>query len=120
MGIRTGSACSLTKIADILTTLQLHLELIETPILQIGNSKGLRLNKAILEEYNIKDKEEMFLEKGPIVLKTIKLPSHNRAAAFEEMHAHGDDEALLMIFLKMKIYRHVLDSIHNCSGKSRP
>ena len=36
----------------------------ETAIIKIGNSKGLRLSKTILEKYNIKDKVEMILEKG--------------------------------------------------------
>ena len=46
----------------------------ETSIIKIGNSKGLRLSKAILEKYNIKDKVELILEKGQIILKPIALP----------------------------------------------
>ena len=49
----------------------------ETAIIKIGNSKGLRLSKTILEKYNIKDKVEMILEKGQIILKPIKTPRKN-------------------------------------------
>ena len=42
----------------------------ETSIIKIGNSKGLRLSKTILEKYNIKDKVELILEKGQILLQT--------------------------------------------------
>ena len=57
----------------------------ETAIIQIGNSKGLRLSKTILEKYNIKDKVEMILEKGRIILKPIDSPRKNWEKAFEEL-----------------------------------
>ena len=66
----------------------------ETAIIKIGNSKGLRLSKTILEEYNIKDKVEMILEKGQIILKPIDQPRKDWEKAFEDMHDHKDDELL--------------------------
>jgi antitoxin MazE len=66
----------------------------ETPIIQIGNSKGLRLSKTILEKYNIKDKVEMILEKGRIILKPIDSPRKNWEKAFEEMSKNNDDTLL--------------------------
>jgi len=36
----------------------------EIPVINIGNSKGIRLPKALLEEYNIHDTIELVLEKG--------------------------------------------------------
>jgi antitoxin MazE len=44
------------------------------PIIQIGNSKGIRLGKAILEKYEINDSVELVLEKDHIVLKPIHTP----------------------------------------------
>jgi antitoxin MazE len=41
----------------------------ELSIINIGNSKGIRLSKTILEKYRIHDKIELILEKGYIVLK---------------------------------------------------
>ena len=41
----------------------------ELSIVKIGNSKGLRLSKTILEKYDIKDTVEVTLEKDHIVLK---------------------------------------------------
>ncbi|MCE2743836.1 MAG: AbrB/MazE/SpoVT family DNA-binding domain-containing protein, partial [Fluviicola sp.] len=38
-------------------------------IINIGNSRGIRLSKTLLEKYNIKDTVELILEKGYIVLK---------------------------------------------------
>lgn len=67
----------------------------ETSIIKIGNSKGLRLSKTILEKYNIKDKVELILEKGHIILKPIDEPRKNWEETFKEMHLEGDDVLLL-------------------------
>ncbi|MCH8535745.1 MAG: AbrB/MazE/SpoVT family DNA-binding domain-containing protein, partial [Flavobacteriaceae bacterium] len=67
----------------------------EIAIIKIGNSKGLRLSKTILEKYNIKDKVEMILEKGQIILKPIDKPRENWENAFREMNANNDDDLLL-------------------------
>lgn len=66
----------------------------ETAIIKIGNSKGLRLSKTVLEKYNIKDKIEMILEEGQIILKPISNPRKNWGKAFEEMHKNNDDQLL--------------------------
>jgi hypothetical protein len=41
----------------------------DVSVIQIGNSKGIRLSKYLLERYNIKDTVEMILEKGHIIIK---------------------------------------------------
>ncbi|MBZ9628355.1 AbrB/MazE/SpoVT family DNA-binding domain-containing protein [Psychroflexus sp. CAK57W] len=67
----------------------------ETSIIKIGNSKGLRLSKTILEKYNIKNKVEMILEKEQIVLKPIDNPRKGWEKEFEKMHENKDDELLI-------------------------
>ena len=67
----------------------------ELSIINIGNSKGIRLSKTILEKYNIQDKIELFLEKGFIVLKPKAEPRKNWEKAFQEMHKNGDDQLLI-------------------------
>ena len=67
---------------------------LETAIIKIGNSKGLRLSKTILEKYSIKDKVEMILEKEQIILKPISSPRKNWEKAFEEMRDNNDDRLL--------------------------
>lgn len=67
----------------------------ETAIIKIGNSKGLRLSKTILEKYGIQDKVEMILEKGQIVLKPIVKPRKGWEAQFKEMHESGEDSLLI-------------------------
>ena len=66
----------------------------EVSIIKIGNSKGFRLSKTILEKYNIKDKVELILEKSHIVIKPISNPRKGWDMAFKEMHENGDDKLL--------------------------
>ena len=67
----------------------------ETAIIKIGNSKGLRLSKTILEKYNIKDKVELILEMGQIIIKPIESPRKNWEIAFKKMSDEKDDELLI-------------------------
>lgn len=67
----------------------------EISIIKIGNSKGFRLTKTILEKYNITDKIELILEKGQIILRPIAEPRKGWDKAFQKMHENGDDQALL-------------------------
>jgi antitoxin MazE len=66
----------------------------EVSIIKIGNSKGFRLSKTLLEKYNIKDKVELILEKGHIIIKPISKPRKDWDIAFKEMHENGDDKLL--------------------------
>jgi antitoxin MazE len=67
----------------------------ELSIINIGNSKGIRLSKTILEKYSIHDKIELILEKGYIVLKPKTEPRKDWEKAFKKMHENGDDQLLL-------------------------
>ncbi|OEY71493.1 AbrB/MazE/SpoVT family DNA-binding domain-containing protein [Salegentibacter salarius] len=67
----------------------------ETSIIKIGNSRGLRLSKTILEKYHIKDKVELILEKGQIILRPIELPRKDWEEKFKEMANNNDDELLM-------------------------
>jgi antitoxin MazE len=67
----------------------------EVSIIKIGNSKGFRLTKSILERYNITDKVELILEKGQIILRPISEPRKGWDIAFQKMHEQGDDQLLM-------------------------
>jgi len=57
--------------------------------------QGFRINKALLEKYNIRDKVELILEKGQIIIGPIAEPRKGWDKAFKEMHNHGDDRLLM-------------------------
>jgi len=67
----------------------------EIPVINIGNSKGIRLSKTILEKYCIQDKLELILEKKQIVLKPKAEPRKGWEKAFFKMHENGDDTLLI-------------------------
>ncbi len=67
----------------------------ELSVIDIGNSKGIRLSKTILEKYNITDKIELILEKGYIILKPKSEPRKGWERAFKKMHKNGDDQLLM-------------------------
>ena len=67
----------------------------ELSIIQIGNSKGIRLSKTILEKYDIRDTVEVILEKGFIVLKPKSSPRKGWEKAFRKMNERGDDNLII-------------------------
>lgn len=67
----------------------------EVSVIQIGNSKGIRLSKTLLERYDIRDTVELILEKGHIIIKPKAEPRKGWERAFKRMHELGDDKALM-------------------------
>jgi len=64
-------------------------------IVSIGNSKGIRLSKTLIEKYNFKDTVELILEKGYIILKPKAEPRKGWEESFKNMHDRGDDKSLM-------------------------
>ncbi len=64
-------------------------------VIPIGNSKGIRLSKTLLEKYNITDKVELILENDFIILKAKSEPRSGWENAFKEMNENKDDELLI-------------------------
>ena len=67
----------------------------QVSVIQVGNSKGIRLSKTLLDKYQISDKVELVLENDHIILKPVAEPRKNWEEAFAEMHRNGDDKLLI-------------------------
>jgi antitoxin MazE len=67
----------------------------EVSVIKIGNSRGIRLSKTLLERYNIRDTVDLILEKGHIIIKPLSKPRKGWEKAFMEMNANGDDKLLV-------------------------
>lgn len=63
--------------------------------MQVGNSKGLRLSKTIIEKYAIKDKVEFILKDDCIELRAIASPREGWAEEFKRMHGKSDDDLMI-------------------------
>lgn len=67
----------------------------DVSLISIGNSKGIRLSKTLIEKYNIQDTLELILEKGYIILKPKTSSRKGWEKAFKKMHDNGDDKLLM-------------------------
>ncbi len=63
-------------------------------IVQIGNSKGIRLPKVLLEEARLSDEVELEAEPGRIVVRRATRPRSGWAAAARMMRERGEDQLL--------------------------
>jgi len=67
----------------------------EVPVIKIGNSRGIRLSKTLLERYNIRDTVDLILDKGQIIIKPLSRPRKGWEKAFREMNANEDDKLII-------------------------
>lgn len=69
-----------------------HSGSMSSSLIPIGNSKGIRLTKTLIEKYNIKDAVELVLEKDHIIIRPKTSPRKGWAKSFKKMHENGDDK----------------------------
>ena len=66
----------------------------EVSVINIGNSKGIRLSKSLIKQYSIGSKVDLVLEKNRIIITPIQKPREGWEESFKIMHENGDDELL--------------------------
>ena len=67
----------------------------EVTVIKIGNSRGIRFSKTIIERYNIRDTVDLILDKGQIIIRPLSEPRKGWEKAFMEMNANGDDKLII-------------------------
>jgi antitoxin MazE len=67
----------------------------EVSVIKIGNSRGIRFSKTLIERYNIRDTVDLILDKGQIIIKPLSRPRKGWEKAFTGMHANGDDKLII-------------------------
>lgn len=65
-----------------------------TRIVRIGNSQGIRIPKAILEQAELPTEVELRAEPGRLVLTAARQPRAGWVDAARDMHARGYDQLL--------------------------
>ena len=63
-------------------------------LVQIGNSRGVRLPKPIIEEVGLEDEVELHVREGAIVISPSNGPRAGWEDAAKEMHERGEDRLL--------------------------
>ncbi|MCF8238632.1 MAG: AbrB/MazE/SpoVT family DNA-binding domain-containing protein [Saprospiraceae bacterium] len=64
-------------------------------IIQIGNSKGLRLSKTMLKKYDFGEEVNLRLEESCIIIEPVPKARKGWEESFIQMRKNGDDEILL-------------------------
>lgn len=73
-------------------------------IVPVGNSKGIRIPKIILEQCHIKESVELETKGEVIVIKPFKRePRKDWEQAFKEMHENRDDRLMIDDYVDLNI-----------------
>jgi len=65
-----------------------------TRIVRIGNSRGLRLPKALIEQAELSEEVELRAEPGRLIVQSVRKPRVGWAEAAKRMHAAREDKLL--------------------------
>jgi antitoxin MazE len=63
-------------------------------IVKIGNSQGVRIPKALLEESGLQGEVDMSVRDGALLITSAGQPRQGWSEAFRQMAQRGDDELL--------------------------
>lgn len=66
----------------------------KTALVQIGNSRGVRIPKAFLTQCQLHDQVELELRHDHLVIRPARQPRSGWEDAFRHLHEHGDDALL--------------------------
>lgn len=66
----------------------------KTRIVRIGNTLGVRIPKALLEQSGLRGEVEIRLENDSLVIRSVRKPREGWAEAFQEMARRGEDKLL--------------------------
>ena len=66
----------------------------KTRIVRIGNSRGIRIPKALLEQCRLGSTVELEVQDGQLVVRPIERPRLGWDEAFRQMAEQGDDQLL--------------------------
>jgi antitoxin MazE len=60
-------------------------------LVRIGNSRGVRIPKSLIDECHLGDTVELSVVDGSLVIRPATMPRHDWDAEFERMAKAGDD-----------------------------
>ena len=63
-------------------------------IIQIGNSRGIRIPKPVFEQCGFKDEVDMVIHHHELIIRSSHQPREGWSTAFKSMANHGDDKLL--------------------------
>jgi antitoxin MazE len=67
---------------------------VKSRIIKIGNSRGIRIPKILLDQANLGDEIEVEVQGDKLVIRSLRSPRQGWDKQFAEMASRGDDELL--------------------------
>ena len=67
---------------------------VRSKVVKIGNSRGIRIPRTLLEQADLTDEVEMTVEGNKLVIQSARHHRHGWEAKFTEMAQHGDDRLM--------------------------
>lgn len=67
---------------------------IRSKVVKIGNSRGIRIPRTVLEQAGLTDEVEMTVEENKLIIQASRHPRQGWEDHFTEMVKHGDDQVL--------------------------
>ena len=71
---------------------------IRAKIIKIGNSRGIRIPQALLEQVGLNGDVEMTVEGNKLIINPLRVSRQGWGAKFAAMAEHGDDRLLDQTF----------------------
>ena len=68
----------------------------KTAIVRIGNSRGIRIPKPLLEQYRLRDEVEMEIREDGLLIRGVAEPRSGWDDAFRRMREHDDDQGQIL------------------------
>ncbi len=68
--------------------------MIRSKIVKIGNSRGIRIPRSVLEQAGLTDEVEMTVEGNKLIIQAFRQPRQDWEDQFAEMAKQGDDQLL--------------------------
>ena len=70
------------------------MNMLRTQIVKIGNSRGVRLPKLLIDQMGFDNEVEILVQRGQIVLRRVVHPRHDWDEQFQAMAKSGDDRLI--------------------------
>ena len=68
--------------------------MIRSKVIKIGNSRGIRIPRTLLEQAGLTDDVEMMVEGNKLIIHSAQLPRQGWDAQFTAMAEQGEDQLL--------------------------
>jgi antitoxin MazE len=68
--------------------------MIRSKVVKIGNSRGIRIPRTVLEQAGLTDDVEMTVEGNKLIIQAVRHPRQDWEDRFAEMANQGDDHLL--------------------------